>query len=130
MKRIFTFLFATALAAALLLFPTSTAAPADPATSASWRLLWDASPASEGITDYVVYERTLQPGAPPVYVSVGISPTTEFILPQLTPGLHTFVVTARSGAQESPPSNAVDILGALTAPGNVRAVLTITIPPQ
>lgn len=87
-------------------------------------LSWDASPASEGVTSYVVYELV---GA--VWQSRGESPTPTLTLTSITAGTHTFAVTAKNLHGESSRSSSA-VLPALPAPpANVRIVQVTIISP-
>jgi len=69
-------------------------------------LLWDPSLPSAHIIQYKIYERK-----PTGYVFMANVPPskTRYDLPWLSPGAHTFAVTAVALFQESPPSNEVTV---------------------
>lgn len=68
-------------------------------TPTTTRLGWNASPASEEILGYRLYELTA-PGSYTMLVEVNAA-TTEVNFPAMTPGVHTLVVRAYNVAGES-----------------------------
>ena len=75
-------------------------------TAAALSLVWDPSPPSAHIIQYKIYERI-----PTGYLFMANVPPskTRYDLPSLSPGAHTFAVTALALFQESPPSNEVTV---------------------
>lgn len=86
---------------------------------------WDANPAVEQITQYKFYELT---GT--IWASVG-QPTagTQITLTGVTPGVHSYAVTAVNAWSESPRSNTVVTPPSPTAPKNLTTfTVTVTVP--
>jgi hypothetical protein len=115
MKRLF-----LALALCLAVAATSLAATVN--------LTWDAKPSADTRVAVRIYER-FGTAAPYTYTQIGTvsEPTNTFIVPAVTVGTHTYVVTGVNSSGESAYSNAVSAV-ILAIPGVVTNV-TITITP-
>ncbi len=76
---------------------------------------WDAP--EPNVPEYRVYEKI---GG--IYTRIGTTTATTFTIQNVTPGTHTYTVTASNGTDESPHSNelTVTILAPPKAPLNLR----------
>lgn len=94
-----------------------------PLQAADVKLEWDASP-TPGITEYRLYEETSAG-----WVLVGTVPGTSTVitLPNVQPGVHTYVVTAANEWGESPQSNAVSTAPVPVAPAGLKVTVIISI---
>src|SRR5688572_17010864 len=91
------------------------------ATAAEVLLNWSGNNAP-GAVAYVVYNEQ----ADGTWREIGSTAEERFTITGLTPGVYTYVVTARNGWGESAPSNEASTPPAATAPTNLR--FTITVP--
>lgn len=92
--------------------------------AATASLLWDANLPADNVTSYKVYEKI---GT--VWTNIGTAPATAapaFIVQNLTPGAHTYAVTALNALAESPRSNEVTT-NIPNAPTNLRVTITLNL---
>jgi predicted phage tail protein len=91
------------------------------AQAANITLAWDANLAAENIIKYTVYQAVGPTGS---FVKVSDTTSTTLLIPNLTPGLYRFQVTASNVWAESAPSNIVQTpVTPATAPKNLRIVI-------
>jgi predicted phage tail protein len=91
------------------------------AQAANITVAWDANPAAESVIKYTVYQAIGPTGS---FVKVSDTTSTTLLIPNLTPGLYRFQVTASSVWGESAPSNIVQTpVTPATAPKNLRIVI-------
>ncbi len=85
------------------------------ASAADIPVEWDAP--EPNVPEYRVYEKI---GG--IYTRIGTTTATKFTIQNVTPGTHTYVMTASNGTDESPHSNelTVTILAPPKAPLNFR----------
>ena len=72
--------------------------------SVSKTLVWNANSLQEHISSYNVYEKIDNGRGPPFWKLVGTAHTPRFTVRKLTPGSHTFAVTAVGNFGEGPRS--------------------------
>lgn len=120
-------ILAISFAATLLAFaqgatPTPSPTPS-PGAAPAFTLIWNANPATDAVTSYTVYEHA---GANYTLVSnvTGTPVPTTFKLANLTPGPHSYVVTASSANGQSGYSNEVGLPLFPSAPSGLRVTLT------
>lgn len=81
-------------------------------------LTWDLNPTTESVLKYSVYQAN---GPTGTFVKVLDVTTNHATIPNLTPGMYRFYVTASNVWGESGPSNIVQTpVNASTAPKNLR----------
>jgi hypothetical protein len=73
--------------------------------SVSKTLVWSANSLQEHISSYNVYEKIDNGREPPFWKRVGTAHTPRFTVRKLTPGSHTFAVTAVGNFGEGPRSS-------------------------
>jgi hypothetical protein len=78
---------------------------------------WDPNPPQESVTNYVLFERVSTN-----YAVVGQTSGTNYILTNVTPGIHIYAAKAQNAWGESLFSNevTVEIMPVPTAPGNFK----------
>lgn len=104
------------------LFVLLFAVPALAASAAQVRLTWTGNNPPGSVT-YVVYQEQ----ADDTWKEIATTPDETYVLTNLTPGVYTFVVTARNLWGESGPSNEASSPPPANAPGNLRVTVTVTV---
>lgn len=104
------------------LFALLFAAVAFSASAAQVRLTWTGNNPPGSVT-YVVYQEQ----ADDTWKEIATTPDESYVLTNLTPGVYTFVVTARNLWGESGPSNEASSPPPANAPSNLRVTVTVTV---
>lgn len=99
------------------------------AASPTIHLEWDANDPLDLIDHYTLYEKTSALGIE-VWKQVGTTQSLAFPLIDLTPGPHTYVVTATNQRGESDYSNEITLPGLPKGPTRLRLVIEIGVGTQ
>lgn len=125
MKQLFIILFISCILCGLTFGQTVTV-----------NLQWDANAPEEGVKGYKVYQKVITP-APPTFpnapdaitwnlVGQTLTPVTNIIIKNVSPGTQVFTVTAFNDVGESGRSEPV-VTNYLNSPKGLKATVTLTV---
>lgn len=118
MKRLFLFLFLALLATLPLA-----------AQTAQVSLVWDPNPAADQVSKYSVYEKISGTFVKLMDISPTVCTSTDCtaLLTAVSPGIHTYAVTATNQWGESAKSNEATSPGPAGIPLNLKIVIKVII---
>ncbi|MFH1739345.1 MAG: hypothetical protein ABIH23_10095 [bacterium] len=99
--------------------------------TATVNLAWDKNPDTDQVTKYTAYEKvgSSYNNLGDILLTACDATTCRHSLPSITPGVHTYVVSASNIWGESGYSNEASTPGPATPPRNVIITITITVTP-